>query len=117
MPTNTPLQNEARIFVSRPKQYRDVRDFMQRITTESGVITNFLLLLLFARHCEHFPVYDKSMLAVYTVPSQRQDHTWLSVYHDTLGMIAQVEVARTLPIYLSTFAKHNISINPEPSQF
>ena len=105
------------VFTYRAKQYRDVRDFMQRNATESGVLTNMLLVRSFSQHCEHFPVYDKSMLAVYTVPSERDNHTWLTIYHDTMGMIAQTELCRTLPYFLATFKKHNILINPKPSPY
>jgi hypothetical protein len=117
MPEHTPLQIETKSFASRPKKYRDVRDFMQRNVTESGVLDKFLLAYSFCRHAEHFPVYDKSMLAVYTIPSPRSNHTWLTIYHDTMGMIAQVELGRTLPHFLATFAQNNISVNPKPSSF
>lgn len=115
MPEHTPLQIETKSFASRPKKYRDVRDFMQRNVTESGVLDTFLLVYSFARHAEHFPVYDKSMLAVYTVGSNKPGHTWLYVYHDTLGMIAQVELCRLLDKFVQTFAENDILINPEGS--
>lgn len=95
--------------------YTDVRDFMKRNVTESGVLDTFLLVYSFARHAEHFPVYDKSMLAVYTVGSNKPGHTWLHVYHDTLGMIAQVELCRLLDKFVQTFAENDILINPEGS--
>jgi len=34
-----------------------------------------------------------------------------------MGMIAQVELGRTLPHFLATFAQNNISVNPKPSSF
>ena len=117
MPSSTPQQLSDFKFRPRPKSYSNVRDFVHRNAPDSGIITNFLIVLAFSRHCEHFPVYDKSMLAVYTVPSQRPDHTWLSIYHDTMGMIAQVELCRTLPYFLSNFTNHGILVNPEQSQF
>jgi len=117
MPSSTSQQLSDFKFKPRPKTYSSVRDFVHRNDTESGVITNFLTVLAFARHCEHFPVYDKSMLAVYTVDSPNPGHTWLSIYHDTMGMIAQVELCRTLPHFLSTFTNHGIHVNPEQSEF
>ena len=117
MPEYTPLQTTAKSFASRPKKYRDVRDFMQRNVTKSGVLDKYLLVYSFCRHAEHFPVYDKSMLAVYTIPSPRPNHTWLTIYHDTMGMIAQVELCRLLDKFVQTFVENDIPVNPKPSAY
>lgn len=115
MTDDSTMQIPAKPWPSRPKKYRDVRDFMQRNVTKSGVLDNFLLVYSFARQAEHFPDYDKSMLAVYTVGSNKPGHTWLHIYHDTLGMIAQVELYRLLDKFVQTFAENDILINPETS--
>lgn len=117
MPDITPLHIPAQPWSSRPKRYADVREFMARNHTDSGVLDTFLLVYSFARHAEHFPTYDKSMLAVYTVDSPKPGHTWLKIYHDTLGMVAQVELCRLLDKFVQTFAENDIAINPDPSPY